>query len=159
MAPIKSPGARRDAHALLSLVDDPGMLDMLRRTGPVFAHRVHAGFPSSADDYVEAHLSLDEHLINNKEATFFLRVTGDSMSGAGILDGDLLVVDRSVTAVPGHVVIAVLNGELAVKRLVRVDNGYALRAAHADYPDIIVGADQELQVWGVVRFSIHTVAP
>ena len=158
MSPTKSHSAPRGAHALLSPVE-PRVLELLHRAGPVYAHRVHAGFPSPADDYVEAHLSLDAHLIRNKEATFFLRVAGDSMSGAGILDGDLLVVDRSVTAAPGQVVIAVLNGELAVKRLVRVGNGYALRAAHADYADILVGADQELQIWGVVRFAIHTVGP
>ena len=124
---------------------------------PLFAHAVCAGFPSPADDYVEEHISLDAYLIARPEATFFLRVAGHSMQGMGIHDGDLLVVDRSVTAVSGHVVIAVVNGELTVKQFHRTANGCVLRAAHTDYPDILIDAEQELHIWGVARWAIHKI--
>jgi len=138
---------------------DPAVIADLRRSGPVFSHRVRAGFPSPADDYVEQHISLDAHLVTHPEATFFLRVAGDSMQGAGIQDGDLLVVDRSLTALSGSVVIAALDGDLTVKQLVRTADGYLLRAAHPAYPDITPAPGQELLVWGVVRWAIHKVGP
>ena len=73
---------------------------------PLFSHKVAAGFPSPADDYIEGRLSLDEYLIQHKEATFFVRAKGNSMVGAGIFDGDLLVVDKSLTPASGDIVIA-----------------------------------------------------
>lgn len=84
---------------------------------PLFGHKVRAGFPSPADDYVEAWLDLNELLIEHKDATFFLRASGDSMTGAGIQEGSLLVVDRALEARHGDIVIAVIDGELTVKRL------------------------------------------
>ncbi|MBT7942156.1 MAG: translesion error-prone DNA polymerase V autoproteolytic subunit, partial [Alphaproteobacteria bacterium] len=86
---------------------------------PFFATAVQAGFPSPADDYMEGALDLNEHLIRRPAATFFLRVLGDSMTGAGIHSGDLLIVDRSIHPIDGHIVIAVIDGELTVKRLSR----------------------------------------
>jgi len=91
---------------------------------PLFLSRVPAGFPSPADDYVEKRLDLNEHLIDHPAATFFVRVKGDSMEGAGIHDGDLLVVDRALEPSHGRIVIAVVNGELMVERL-------AFRDGHA----------------------------
>ena len=126
---------------------------------PLYAHAVRAGFPSPADDYTEGRISLDKQLIRNKEATFFLRVEGDSMQGLGILHGDLLVVDRSIDAAHTDIVIAVVDGELTVKQLTRTPQGCVLRAANPAYPDIVIGADQELTVWGVVRWAIHKVYP
>jgi DNA polymerase V len=83
---------------------------------PLFLESVSAGFPSPADDYLENKLDLNQHLIKNPPATFFVRVTGDSMVDAGIYSGDILVVDRSLNPKDGNIVIAVINGELTVKR-------------------------------------------
>ncbi|HEY9069669.1 MAG TPA: translesion error-prone DNA polymerase V autoproteolytic subunit [Candidatus Ozemobacteraceae bacterium] len=128
--------------------------------GGLVARPVPAGFPSPADDYVESRISLDEHLIRHREATFFVRVTGDSMSGVGILDGDLLVVDRALTPVDGSVVIAVTGDGFTVKQLYRRPGGGAvLKAAHPGYADIEIGPDGELRIWGVVRWAIHRVWP
>jgi len=91
----------------------------LGRRIPLFAAGVPAGFPSPADDYIDRHLDLHEHLIEHPAATFYVRASGDSMVGAGIHDGDLLIVDRAVEPRDGHIVIAVVHGELTVKRLRR----------------------------------------
>lgn len=117
---------------------------------PLFAHKVEAGFPSPADDYVEDRLSLDEHLIQHRDATFFVRAKGRSMIGAGIFDGDLLVVDRSLMPASGDIVIAVLDAELTVKRLVWRDGMVILKPENLDFQEIILKEGQELQIWGVV---------
>lgn len=117
---------------------------------PLFSHKVPAGFPSPADDYIEGRLSLDEHLIRHKDATFFVRAKGNSMVGAGIFDGDLLVVDRSITPSSGDIVIAVLDAELTVKRLIRRDGLVILKPDNPDFKEIILREGQELQIWGVV---------
>lgn len=124
---------------------------------PLLSQSVPAGFPSPASDYVEDHLSLDEHLIEHQEATFFVRVAGNSMTGFGIHDGDLLVVDRSLTPVDRTVVVAIIDGEFTVKQLCRIPNGVLLRSGAPGHGDILVGPEQELTVWGVVRWSIHSV--
>ncbi len=121
---------------------------------PLFSHKVPAGFPSPADDYVEDRLSLDESLIPNKDFTFFVRARGHSMIGAGIFDGDLLVVDKSLEPAIGNIVIAVVNGELTVKRLARRGGAYILKAENPEYNDIELRDGQELQIWGVVTSSI-----
>lgn len=118
---------------------------------------VPAGFPSPADDYVESRLSLDEHLIQHKESTFFMRVAGDSMSGMGIYDGDLLIVDRAVPATTGCVIIAVLDGEFTVKQLLHTPQGQVLRAAHPAYPDVPIKPEQDFSIWGVVQWNVHKV--
>ena len=117
---------------------------------PLFAHKVEAGFPSPADDYIEGRLSLDEHLIQHRDATFFVRAKGNSMVGAGIYDGDLLVVDRSLTPSSGDIVIAVLDAELTVKRLIMRDGMVILKPESSDFKEILLKDGQELQVWGVV---------
>src|SRR5665811_936800 len=117
---------------------------------PLFGHKVEAGFPSPADDYIEGRLSLDEHLIQHREATFFVRAKGNSMVGAGIFDGDLLVVDRSLTPSSRDIVIAVLDAELTVKRLIRRDGMVILKPENPDFKEIVLKEGQELQVWGVV---------
>lgn len=126
---------------------------------PLLARAVPAGFPSPADDYSEGRLSLDAHLVEHKESTFFMRVEGDSMTGLGIHDGDLLVVDRSLTPVNGNVVIAVIDGEFTVKQLFRRNGRTALKAANPAFREIVVREGQELVVWGVVRWAIHRVWP
>ena len=124
-------------------------------TRPLLASRVEAGFPSPADDHVERSLDLNEELINRPAATFFLRAGGRSMQGAGIHDGDLLVVDRSITPETGMVVVAVVDGEFTVKRLRRTNGTLVLAAEHPGYRPIPVGPETEVCVWGVVTWVIH----
>lgn len=125
---------------------------------PVLVEPVPAGFPSPATDYYEERLSLDEHLIEHKEATFFVRVRGGSMVGFGIHDGDLLVVDRALNPADHSVVIAVLDGQFTVKQLCRLQDGILLRSGAPGHGDILVSGEQQLDVWGVVRWSVHKVA-
>lgn len=125
---------------------------------PLFLSRVPAGFPSPADDYVERSLDLSEALVENEEATFYVRVAGDSMTGAGIHDGDVLVVDRSVEPAEGDVVIAVLGGELTVKRY-EVRGGRPCLVPEAEGHDPIpVREGQELIVWGVAQHVVHEIS-
>src|SRR5215216_4379648 len=90
---------------------------------PLVGRLVPAGFPSPADDYLESEIDLNRYLIERPAACYLMRVSGSSMTGAGIMDGDLVVVDRSVEAAPGHVVVAVLDGEMTIKRLRRLRDG------------------------------------
>ena len=122
---------------------------------PLFLSGVSAGFPSPADDYIDRDLDLNEHLITNPAATFFVRVAGDSMTGAGINNNDILIVDRSVAPVSGKIVIAVINGELTVKRLIKTETSCRLVAENPDYSDIEITGEMELEVWGVATSAIH----
>lgn len=122
---------------------------------PLYGSRVSAGFPSPADDYLEDTLDLNEHLIAHPAATFMVRVSGDSMLGAGIHPGDILVVDRSLEATDGRIVIAVLDGELTVKRLSRRGKNVRLLPENPDYAPIIVRETQDFSVWGIVTSVIH----
>jgi DNA polymerase V len=124
----------------------------------LYSGRIAAGFPSPADDYADERIDLNRHLIRHKEATFFLRVQGDSMLGAGIHDGDLLIVDRAITATDGKVVIAALDGELTVKRLSVRGDTVRLLPENPAYPVIEVSQDQELVIWGVVTNVIHALS-
>jgi DNA polymerase V len=121
----------------------------------LYGTRVAAGFPSPADDYVEGRLDLNQHLIRHPAATFFVRASGDSMLGAGIHPGDLLVVDRSLEPTHGKVVIAVVDGELTVKRLDIRDGRVRLLAENDRYPPIVFAENMDLQIWGVVTSVIH----
>ncbi len=127
-----------------------------RQALPLGACRVTAGFPSPATDHIEQRLDLSEYLVLHPEATFFLRVKGDSMTGAGIHHGDLLIVDRSLSPASGRVVVAALNGELTVKRLQRSRGKLTLKAENPAYPDIAVNDEHEFQIWGVVAHVVHT---
>ena len=121
-----------------------------------FGSRVEAGFPSPADDYLEGGLDLNEHLIEHPAATFFLRVSGDSMTGAGIHAGDILIVDRSITPGDGKIVIAAVDGELTVKRLCRRGGQIRLLSENPRYPPININTGQDLHIWGVVIHAIHS---
>lgn len=123
----------------------------------LFGNTVSAGFPSPADDYIEQKLDLSEHLIQHPSATFFVRARGQSMVGAGIHDGDLLIVDRALEASDGKVVIAIINGELTVKRLRKRNGKTFLCPENPIYHPIEIHADMEARVWGVVIHSIHQV--
>ncbi|MBX3043876.1 MAG: translesion error-prone DNA polymerase V autoproteolytic subunit [Candidatus Kapabacteria bacterium] len=124
---------------------------------PLFLESVSAGFPSPADDYMEAKLDLNELLIKNPAATFFVRVMGDSMIKAGIYSGDILVVDRSLDPKDGSIVIAVINGELTVKRLSYQKGEVFLLPENKFYSPIKITDDMSFEVWGVVRSVIHSV--
>ncbi|MFE8885875.1 LexA family protein [Pseudarthrobacter enclensis] len=118
---------------------------------------VAAGFPSPAQDYFDGRIDLNAHLIKDITSTFIVRVTGDSMEGAGISDGDELIVNRALEPKDGSVVIAVLDGELTVKRLRITSGGVILQAENPRYPDIRVSALSELTVWGVATRCLHHV--
>jgi len=121
---------------------------------PLFSHSIPAGFPSPAADDIKERLSLDQHLITHKEATFFVRAKGNSMVGAGIFDGDLLVVDKAIEPKYGHIVVAVVDGDFTAKILDQRDGKPFLKAANPRYKDIEFKDGQELQVWGVVTSTI-----
>jgi DNA polymerase V len=124
---------------------------------PLFKSGVSAGFPSPAADYEEGKLDLNRHLVRNPAATFFVRANGDSMIGAGIHPGDLLVVDRSLEPVDKSVVIAVLNGELTVKRI-RIRKGkITLEPENEHYSAQQITECIEFEVWGVVTNVIHAL--
>lgn len=115
------------------------------------------GFGAAADDYSERGIDLNEQLIKNKPATFFFRMNGDAMTGSGIFSGDILIVDRSITQVNGKVVIAVLNGEMMVRRLEKTFNKVLLIPETARLSAIEVDPIAEFSVWGVVVYSIHSI--
>ena len=124
---------------------------------PYFDRKVPAGFPSPAEDYLETPLDLTEYLIENKAAKFMMRVDGDSMKDAGILDGDLLVVDRAVKPVNGSVVVVAVNGEYTVKRLRRGPDCVWLDPANPRYQPLCVLEGEDLHVFGVVKHAIHSL--
>ena len=124
---------------------------------PLFLESVSAGFPSPADDYLEAKLDLNKHLIKNPSATFFVRVTGDSMINAGIHSGDILVVDRSLTPKNGSIVIAIIDTELIVKRMQLIKNKIFLVPENPNFEPIEISGEMNFEVWGVVSTVIHSV--
>lgn len=117
--------------------------------------KVPAGFPSPAADHTQKRIDLNDHLIRNKEATFLFRVRGDSMTGAGIFEGDTLLVDRSVEPKHNHIVLAVLHNEFTVKRLYRRGGVVKLLAENPLYPARVIKPEEELTIWGVVTFNLH----
>ena len=139
---------------ILSVGLPPGIFvpwpDAPRRPLPLDGVKVSAGFPSPAADYEDKRLDINEYLVRNPVSTFFFAVQGDSMQGAEIFDGDILVVDRSIRARHGHIVVAFINGERLVKRLYNRAGRTALIAENAAYPSIEVRDGMELEVWGVV---------
>ncbi|MEO0066830.1 MAG: translesion error-prone polymerase autoproteolytic subunit [Bacteroidota bacterium] len=117
------------------------------------------GFGAAADDYMERGIDLNEQLVHNKPATFFFRMNSDAMTGAGIFSGDTLIVDRSIKPVSGKIIIAILDGELLVRRLHKNFNQLTLVAENKKFADIPLtgGLDERAHVWGVVTYSIHAV--
>ena len=113
------------------------------------------GFGAAADDYAERGIDLNEQLIRNKPATFFMRIRGDAMIGAGIFDGDTVIVDRSIKPVTGKVVIAVLNGEMLIRRFEKGFNRIRLIPETNRLAPIEVDPFAEFSVWGVVTYVIH----
>ena len=118
---------------------------------------VSAGFPSPADDFKEIRISLDKELVKNKEATFYARVSGESMVGAGLDDGDLLIIDRSLDPKNGKIAVCLVDGEFTVKRISKEKDKFYLMPENKKYKPIEIREDNELIIWGVVEYVIKKV--
>lgn len=142
----------------MSVLEVLGRIDPLAPTAgirtPVGA-AVSAGFPSPALDHYFGDLDLNDHLIQDRTSTFVLNVSGESMSGVGIFDGDYIIVDRSLTPELENVVVAIVDDELVLKTLARSGGRLILRAENPLFPSIALEGEMEMTIWGVVTFSIH----
>ena len=118
---------------------------------------ISAGFPSPADDFKETRISLDRELVKNKEATFYARVSGDSMTGAGLEDGDLLVIDRSLNPENGKIAVCLIDGNFTVKRIKKKENKLYLTPENIKYDPIEVKEGDELIIWGIVTYVVKKV--
>jgi DNA polymerase V len=148
----------------LSLIKETTQLDFYKiedfdiqseQSIPLFLSKVSAGFPSPAEDYTETGIDFNAFLVEKPYATFCIRVKGNSMEGAGILDGSLLIVDRSKEPSDGKIIIGLLNGEFTVKRIQRIKNELYLMPEHPSYSPILINDSMEFQVWGVVTYIIN----
>ena len=115
---------------------------------------ISAGFPSPADDFKEVRISLDKELVKNSESTFYARVSGDSMIGAGLDDGDLLVIDRSLNPENGKIAVCFINGDFTVKRIIKEKGKLYLKAENKKYKSIEIREGSELIIWGIVEYVI-----
>ena len=136
---------------------NPSRANPSRLSIPIAIEVITAGFPSPAEDYMELGIDLNEELIKNPSSTFFLRVSGNSMTGVGIHNGDLLIIDRSLEARPGRIVVAILDGDFTIKRLTYDHGTPYLEAAHPNYPTIDLRSYGNVQIWGVATYSIHNL--
>ena len=118
---------------------------------------ISAGFPSPADDFKEIRISLDKELVKNKSATFYARVSGESMVGAGLDDGDLLVIDRSLDPESGKIAVCFVDGEFTVKRIKKEEDRLYLMPENKKYKRIEIKEENELIIWGVVEYVIKKV--
>ncbi len=146
-------------HSIIVAEDSPLFHPQPLGQGPVWVQslpgRVAAGFPSPAEDHQAQRIDLMAQLIRHPQATFMLRVRGDSMRDAGILDGSVVLVDRAIAPRHGHIVIAVVDGEFVCKTLSTRLGRMRLKAANPTYPDIVPQDGQTLDIWGVVVATIH----
>ncbi|MDP5169433.1 MAG: translesion error-prone DNA polymerase V autoproteolytic subunit [Bacteroidia bacterium] len=122
---------------------------------PLLSTPVPAGFPNPASDHMEREINLNDELVDHPAATFFVRVEGNSMEGAGIHNGDILIVDKALDPVSGKIVIAVIEGEFTVKRLIKEQGRTLLRAENPQIPDRLIKSGDRFEVWGVVTYVIH----
>jgi len=118
---------------------------------------ISAGFPSPADDFKEVRISLDKELVKNEEATFYARVSGDSMVEAGLDDGDLIVIDRALSPENGKIAICLIDGEFTVKRIKKEKGKFYLKPENKKYESIELKEDNELIIWGIVEYVIKKV--
>ena len=139
------------ADRIQTLADRQGLVCRL------YDDQIQAGFPSPAGDSPFEELDVAEYLIPNPPATFFIRVTGESMRDAGVFPGDILIVDRSLEPTNGDVVVAAVDGDFTVKRLFKTRNSVELRPENKKFPIIKIEGETELVVWGVVKRVIHNV--
>ena len=124
---------------------------------PLYSCKISAGFPSPADDHLEKNLDLNSHLIKHPTATFFVRVNGDSMINAGIHDNDILIVDRSLKPAHGKIVIAVVDGQMTVKRLYKQSGKLFLIPENKNFKPIEITENMSIEIWGVVVTAIHSL--
>lgn len=121
---------------------------------PLFQTGISAGFPSPADDYIEGRIDLNIELIKNPSSTFFGRVNGDSMINAGIGNGDLIVVDKSIEPRENSIVVCVIDGEFTVKRFKKIKGEYFLYPENEKYKPIKINSENDFRIWGTVTYSI-----
>lgn len=124
---------------------------------PLYTHKVPAGFPSPADDYIETSLDLNEHLVQRPTSTFFVRVIGESMIGAGIFNNDLLVVDKSLEAKSGDIVLATVSGEFTLKRFIKKGRGIFLEPENPKFKAIKISKEMDFSIWGVAIHAIRNL--
>ncbi|MCF0234529.1 MAG: translesion error-prone DNA polymerase V autoproteolytic subunit [Thermoguttaceae bacterium] len=136
---------------ILHFVEQKGL------TFPFYAENVQAGYPSPSEDVPEERLDLGDYLIKNPASTFIVKVAGESMKDAGIYQDDLLIVDRSLQAENGNVVVAYVNGEFTVKRLFKTKKKVELRPENKNFKPIVFENESEMKIWGVVKSVIHNV--
>lgn len=144
---------RKKSSGLEFLV--PGMGNPLSL--PYFDGGISAGFPSPADDFKEDRISLDRELVNDPEATFFARVNGDSMQGAGMDDGDLLVIDKSIEAYDGCIAVCFVDGDFTVKRIKKQKDHIELLPENPKYRPIRITEENNLVIWGVVTNIVKRI--
>jgi len=123
----------------------------------LYSSQIPAGFPSPAEDFLEKRLDLNDYLIKNKTATFLIKVQGDSMINAGIHSGDILIIDRSIEASDGKIILGVLNGEFTIKRVVKKKGKLFLTPENDVFQPIEITEEMDFNIWGVVTYSIHKV--
>lgn len=133
---------------------DAHLLSKIKR--PLLISTIAAGFPSPAEGSIDKVLDLNELLVQNPQATFFVRVKGESMQDAGIFDGDLLVVEKGIRPKHRDIVVAVVDGEFTVKRWMSQDSFPYLQAENPNFPTIDLEKVQDWSIWGVVQFTVHS---
>ena len=150
--------ARRLKSGGLRAGDINGFLDVEARNAlavPLMTSTAACGFPSPADDYLDSPLDFNELLVQNPAATFAVRISGESMIGAGLFPGDVAVVDRSLTPSNGSIVLALIDGEFTIKRYCVVEGGIVLLAENPRFSNIEISAETGLEIWGVVKHAIR----
>ena len=118
---------------------------------------ISAGFPSPADDFKELRISLDKELVKNKEATFYARVSGNSMENAGLSDGDLIVIDRSLNPENNKIAVCFVGGDFTVKRIVKKKGEFYLKPENKNYKKIVIKEEDQLLIWGIVTYVIKKI--
>lgn len=124
---------------------------------PLFLSRISAGFPSPADDFLDQSLDLNEHIIKNPSATFYVKACGDSMEMAGIYEGDLIVIDRSKSPIHNSIVMAIINGEFTIKRLLLQNGKIILAPENPKYCPLEIKEGSDFEIWGVATNVIHSL--
>ena len=129
--------------------------NIIKRPLPIFESGVSAGFPSPAEDHLDLSLDLNEYIVKHPSSTFYIYAKGDSMIDSNIQDGDLMVVDKSINPNNKSIVIAVINGEFTVKRILYIDKKMYLSPDNQKYNPIEITTDMDFEIWGVVTHVIH----
>ena len=118
---------------------------------------ISAGFPSPADDFKEVRISLDKELVKNKEATFYARVSGESMKNAGLSDGDLIIIDRSLNPENNKIAVCFIDGDFTIKRIIKKEGELYLKPENKNYKEIKIEKEDTLMIWGLVTYVIKKI--